>query len=146
MRSLQKVKNGMGSPDWNVSMVNIHLRNLLQVYCPGHAGVKGNDRADSLAEKSNHHRGLASRNILNVEELETLLAGHKSQGYHTIDRLEERSVQRGSARRSSLKGRGPSSVRQILYWNCFKCDGGETSDRRDGAHTGFSERIETILN
>ena len=28
---LQKVKSGMGSPDWNVSMVDIHLRNLLWV-------------------------------------------------------------------------------------------------------------------
>ena len=27
MRLLQKVKSGMGSPDWNMSMVNIHLRN-----------------------------------------------------------------------------------------------------------------------
>ena len=27
MSLLQKVKTGMGSPDWNVSMVNIHLRN-----------------------------------------------------------------------------------------------------------------------
>ena len=26
MSLLQKVKNGMGSPDWNVSMVDIHLR------------------------------------------------------------------------------------------------------------------------
>ena len=25
----QKVKSGMGSPDWNVSMVNINLQNLL---------------------------------------------------------------------------------------------------------------------
>ena len=25
----QKVKNGMGSPDWNVSMVDINLQNLL---------------------------------------------------------------------------------------------------------------------
>ena len=24
----------------------IHLRNILWVYCPGHAGVTGNDRAD----------------------------------------------------------------------------------------------------
>ena len=33
---------------WNVSMVNIHLRKLgLWVYCLGHAGVKGNDRADT---------------------------------------------------------------------------------------------------
>jgi len=40
---LQKVKSGMESPDWNVSMVDIHLQKLLWVYCPGHAGVKGND-------------------------------------------------------------------------------------------------------
>ena len=46
---LQKVNNGMGSPDWNLSMVDIHLRKPLWVYCPGHAGVKGNNRADRLA-------------------------------------------------------------------------------------------------
>ena len=28
----KKVKSGMGSPDWNVSMVNIHLWKLLWVY------------------------------------------------------------------------------------------------------------------
>ena len=37
---LQKVKRVMGSPNWNVSMVDIHLRKLLWLYCPGHAGVK----------------------------------------------------------------------------------------------------------
>jgi len=42
MSLLQKVKSGMGSPDWNVLMVDIHLRKLL-VHCPGHVGVKGND-------------------------------------------------------------------------------------------------------
>ena len=36
MSLLQKVK----SPIWNVSMVDIHIRKLLWVYCPGHAGVK----------------------------------------------------------------------------------------------------------
>ena len=39
----------------------------------------------------------------------------QSQGHHTICHLEERGVERGSARRSSLKGRErPSSVRQTL--------------------------------
>ena len=33
-------------------MFDIHLRTLLWVYCPGHAGVKGNDRADRLAGKA----------------------------------------------------------------------------------------------
>ena len=39
----------MGSPDWHVSMFDIHLGRLLWVYCSGHAGVKGNDRAERLA-------------------------------------------------------------------------------------------------
>ena len=48
---LHKVQSGMGSPDWKVSMIDIHLRNLQWVYCPGHAVVKGNDRTDRLASK-----------------------------------------------------------------------------------------------
>ena len=38
MSLLQKVNGGMGNPDWNVSMVDIHLRKILWVYCLGHAG------------------------------------------------------------------------------------------------------------
>ena len=48
----------------------------------------------------------------------------QSQGRHITDRLE-----RGSA------GRNP-----------FKANVGDTSERRGGAHMGFSERIDTILN
>ena len=56
----QKAKGGMGRPDWNVSKVDIRirLRKLLWVYCPGHARVKGNDRADRLASKVNLTGGL----------------------------------------------------------------------------------------
>ena len=32
------------------------------------------------------------------------------------------------------------------HWNRFKGDAGETSERRGGAHMGFSERRDTILN
>ena len=31
-------------------------------------------------------------------------------------------------------------------WNRFKGDVGEISETRDGAHIGFSERIDTVLN
>ena len=55
---LQKVKSGMGSPDRNVSIADIHLQKLLWVYCPGHAGVKGNNRADRLAGKTTLTSGL----------------------------------------------------------------------------------------
>ena len=36
----------------------------------------------------------------------------QSQGHDTIDRLEERGVERGSARRSSFKGRERAIVNQ----------------------------------
>ena len=42
----------------NVLMVDICLQKLLRVYCPGHAGVKGNDRADRLVGKATLTNGL----------------------------------------------------------------------------------------
>ena len=41
-----------------MSIVDIHHRKLLCVYCPGHAEVKGNDRADRLAGKATLTSGL----------------------------------------------------------------------------------------
>ena len=100
----------MGSLDRNVSMVDIHLRNLLWVYCPGHAGVKGNDRADRLADKATITSGLLERSDV-LRSLRHFLRA-QSQGHHTTDRLAERGVERGSARRSSLKGRRRAIVSQ----------------------------------
>ena len=53
----------------------------------------------------------------------------QSQGRHTIDRLEERGVERGSARRSSLKGRDEGHRQSDEHSNCFKGNVGETSER-----------------
>jgi len=37
MSLLQKVKSGMGRPDWNMSVADIHIRKLTWAYCPGHS-------------------------------------------------------------------------------------------------------------
>ena len=135
MSLLQKVKSGLGSPDWNVSMVDIHLRKLLWVYCPGHAGVKGNDRADRLAGKATLTSGLLVGRTEVLRSLRHYLRA-QSQGHHTVDRLEERGVERGSARRSSLKGRERESHRQSdKHWNRFKDNVGGTSERRSARHS-----------
>ena len=59
------------------------------VYCPGHAGVKGNDRADRLAGKATITGGLR---LGRPEVLRHYLRA-QSQGHHTIDRLEERGAE-----------------------------------------------------
>ena len=84
----------MGSPDWNVSVVDIHpLRKLLWEYCPGHAGVKGNDRADTLAGKAALTNGLPLGRSEVLRSLRHYLRA-QGRGHHTVDRLEERGVER----------------------------------------------------
>ena len=93
----------MRNPDWNVSTVHIHLRKLLWVYYPGYAGVKGNDRTDRQTGNAN----LTNYLLLGSSEVLRSLRHYlraQSQGHDTINHLEERDVERGSARRSSWKG------------------------------------------
>ena len=80
----------------------------------------------------------------------------------TIDRLEERGVERGSARRSFLKGRKRGGERETvcvrekerereraivsqINIKTFKGNAWETSDRRGRAHIGFPEHEDIIL-
>ena len=145
-----KLNSGMGSPDCNVSMVDIHLRKLLWVYCPGHAGVKGNDRADRLAGKAVLTSGLLQGRSELLRSLRHYQQA-QSQGHHTIDHFEARGMERGNAQQSSLKGRERQSDKHWKgqsdkHWNCFKGNTGETSERRGEAHMGFSERTNTIVN
>ena len=93
------------------------IENSCGMYCPGHAGVKGNDRADRLAGKATHTSGLLLGRSEVLRSLRHYLRA-QNQEHHTIDRLEERGVERGSAGRSSFKGRERAIV--------FKGDVGET--------------------
>ena len=71
----------------------------------------GNDRVDRLAGKATLTSGLLLGRSEVLRSLRRYLRA-QSQGHHTIDRLEERGVERGSARRSSLKGRERVIVNQ----------------------------------
>ena len=120
-------------------MVDIHLRKLLWVYYyPGHAGVKGNDRADRLAGKAT----LSSGSLLGGPEVLRSFRHYlraQTQGHHTIGCLEERGVVRGCARRSSLKGRERDIVSGTNIGNVSKATLGKLL--RDGV-----ERIWAFLS
>ena len=56
-------------------------------------------------------------------------------------------MEKGSARRPSVLDKSSQDHRQSdEHRNCFKGNVGERSERQGGAHMGFSERIDTILN
>ena len=101
MNLLQKVESGMGCPDWHTAVYSLQLQRLLWIYCPSHVGVSGNGRADRLASTADITSGLqldraevlrGSRNFLNTDKPE----------HHSIDRLKERGVEKGSGQHSTL--------------------------------------------
>ena len=56
------------------------------MYCPGHARVKENDRADRLGSKATFTSGFRLGRSEEFRRLRHYLRA-QSQGYHTIDRL-----------------------------------------------------------
>ena len=107
----QKVESGMGCPDWHTAMHSLWLHRLLWIYCPGHAGVSGNEWADRLANTADITSGLqlgraevlrGLRNFLNMDKLEQ----------HSIDRLKENGVEKGSGRHSTLQDQERSVFNQ----------------------------------
>ena len=127
----------MGSPNWQVSVFDIHR----WVYYPGHAGVKGNDGADRLAGKASITGSLHLGRSEVLRSLRHYLLA-QSQGHHTIDRLEERGVERGSTQRSSLIGRERAIHNLTSIGTVSKASLGKLLR----VHIGFSKRIDTFLN
>ena len=126
-----------GMSRWSTSTFEISRSTLLWVYCPEHAGVKGNDRADRLAGKATPTSGLLHERSEVLRSLRHYLRA-QSQGHHTTDRPEEKGVKRGSARRSSLKGRERAIVSQTNIGTVSKATLGKLL--RDGV-----ERINYAL-
>ena len=79
-----------------MSIFDIHIQTLMWVYCPGHAGVKGNDRPDRLAGEAIITSGLRLGKYEVLRSFRHYMRA-QSQGHHTIDHLEEGGVERGRA-------------------------------------------------
>ena len=109
--------------------------------CTGRSEI--NDRADRLAAKRPSQVACVSEELMSLRHyLQTQI-----QRYHTIDFLEESSLERRTARRSFLKGQGRVIVNQRNTGDVSKATLGKLL--RDGMECvimGFSERMDTFLN
>ena len=103
MNLLQKAESGMGCPDWHAAMHSLRLQRLLWIYCPGHAGVSGNERADRLASTADITSGLQLGRAELLWGLRNFLDMDRTQ-HHSTDRLKERRIEKGNGRHSTLQG------------------------------------------
>ena len=108
---LQKMESGMGCPKWHTAMHSLRLQTLLWIYCPGHAGVSGNELTDRLASTSDITSGLQLGRAEVLRGLSNIVNMDRPE-HHSIDRLKERGVEKGSCRHSTLQGRERSVFNQ----------------------------------
>ena len=114
-------------------------------YCPGHAGVSGNEQADRLASTADITSGLQLGRAEVLRGLRNFLSTDKPE-HHIIDRLKERGVVKGSGRHSTLQGRERSVFNQTNIGTVSRATLGRLLRRRGGARMGLSERYDAILS
>ena len=140
MNLLQKVESAMDCPDWHTSMHRLWLQRLLWIYCPGHAGVTGNEQSDRLASTADITSGVQLGRVEVLRGLRNFLNMDRPE-HHRTDSLMERGVETFHPPRSRT-----ICVQPGKYWHCFKGNFGETAQRQGGVRMGLSKCYDAILS
>ena len=148
MNPLHKMESGMGCSDWHTAMQCLRLQKLLLIYCPGHAGVCGNERVDRLASTADITSGLQLGRAEVLRGLRSFLNMDRPE-HHSIGSLKERGVEKGSGGYSTL--RGTICIQPDMPWLCSEGNLGENAETRGGgggggARMGLSEHYDAILS
>ena len=115
MNMLRKIQAGSIRQQWLKSLQEGQIRHLTFIFVPGHAGVKGNERADQLAGSANIDEGhaLDRADIINaIRE-----AGRKVDcpdicESASLSRMKELGVKRGIAKYERLAGDNRRMINQ----------------------------------
>ena len=117
------------------------------MHCPGHVGMKGDDRVDRLAGKATTTSSLRRRRS---EVLRSLRHYRLAQihGHHTTDRQEEECAGRRHVRRYSLKRHERAIVSQTNTGTVSFKDSALKLRKVmwQRAQAVFSELLDTTLN
>ena len=110
---LRKIKNGWLRHEWVELIDSSNLGRLLWIYCPGHAGVRGNERADSLASRA----PIIGDITMDKKDVLKSLYDHFLRKDTVLEedaicRFREFGIRPGESRTSRLRGRVRSESNQ----------------------------------
>ena len=125
----------MSCPDWYTAVHSLRLQRPLWIYCPGHAGVSGDERTDRLASTANITSGLQLGRAELLRGLRYFLNMDRPE-HHSTDRLKERGLERGRGRHCTLRGRARSVFNQTNI-DSFEGNLGETAETGRSAYGPF---------
>ena len=114
MSTLDKISTGMLYADRVTAIKQSNLQSVRWIFCPGHSGVRGNERADALADLAVNQSTLtldpATVLSLVCEHLDT----QREDSSQTTINLKNCGFKRGAGRTSNLRGAIRSRSNQLL--------------------------------
>ena len=115
MSTLQKVEKECMYADWLEPLRNSALERITWIFSPGHAGVTGNERADSLAGSAaiDNDLVLDPPTVLQCVK-ENLLQNRPPSSSYTVSRLKEKNIQPGEGAKCTLRGATRRRHNQLL--------------------------------
>ena len=102
--TLSKIDTSMLYADWLKAINASNLQNLLWIFCPGLAGVCGNERADKLAGMVDIAGELTLNPPTVLSLVKDLQSKKRTETSNTTDILKGISIQRGAGRKTDLRG------------------------------------------
>ena len=117
MCTLRKIEKGSLRAEWIQLIKATRIRSLIWIFCPGHAGVKGNEKADRLAggatsvdstvrpDKDEILKCL-SRHLIEEEDRE-------AEASSAVERMVVLGIQKGSGKSGPLVGKNRRTFNQI---------------------------------
>ena len=142
MSTLAKIQKAELHTDWIRSIERSRLQKLTWLFCPGHAGVRGNERADRLAGSATIGETLTldRATVLSLAK-QHIEDGRTQEPSHTLQTIQTKGIARGAGRKSDLRGTSRRVYNQLLVetvsrqtlmwtiqrrgeqlWSCDLCD------------------------
>ena len=142
MSTLEKVRRTMLYDEWKHLIRRSNLSRVVWIFCPGHAGVAGNERADVLAGEAVVGEPIALDPPTVMAALTEWFDNNRVVApSHTLDIVREKGCKRGDGRNCDLRGsarrvsnqlltetislptlRKPLEMRSSQIWMCAACD------------------------
>ena len=115
MSTLQKIQTGMLYCDWINLIKRSELQTITWLFCPGHSGVQGNERADELAGSAviGDQMTLDPPLVLATVK-EDLYSKRPESTSNTLQLLKEKNTKAGEGRHCELRGVARRQHNQLL--------------------------------
>ena len=114
--TLRKIQSNMLRSEWIEAINKSRLRSIVWIFCPGHAGVRGNEAADKLAGEATVGDDIKPDRADLIDRVARQLGDQEleeAEAHYAIARMQEMGLARGMGRKLRLAGKERKMYNQM---------------------------------